>query len=111
MSWFSRLRAPLEVAREIKASACGSVAVSNCDRFRLSRESGELWLSRLFFSRTNELFAVAFAGESFDALVDPVAVLVVAVLRCYGWEGFGDAGIELGFGVFVAHGRCCLGQC
>ena len=55
--------------------------------------------------RTNELFAVAFAGESFGSFVHPVDVLVDAVLRCEGWEGFGDAGVGLGFGDFVAHGR------
>jgi len=42
----------------------------------------------MLFLRTNELFAVAFAGERFDALVDPVAVLVVIVSWCYGWKGF-----------------------
>ena len=61
--------------------------------------------------RTDELVAITIAGERFGAFVYPVAVLVVAVLRCYGWEGFGDASVEWGFGVFVAHGRCCLGQC
>ena len=51
------------------------------------------------------MFAVASAGESFGALVHPVDVLVDAVLWREGWEGFGDAGVELGFGDFVAHGR------
>ena len=55
--------------------------------------------------RTNELFTIAFAGESFGSFVHPVDILVDAVLRCEGWEGFGDAGVELGFGDFVAHGR------
>lgn len=55
--------------------------------------------------RTDELVAITIAGERFGAFVYPVAVLIVAVLRCYGREGFGDAVVEgVRFGFFVAHG-------
>lgn len=51
------------------------------------------------------MIAIAVAGEGFGAFVYPVAVFVVAVLRCYGWEGLGDAVVEgVWFGFFVAHG-------
>jgi hypothetical protein len=72
----------------------------NMDGFQ---EALTTWLD-VDFGRTNKLLAVAFAGERFGAFVHPVNILVYAVLRCQRREGFGDAGVELGFGDFVAHG-------
>lgn len=51
------------------------------------------------------MVTIAVTGEGFGAFVYPVAIFVVAVLRCYGREGFGDAVVEgVRFGFFVAHG-------
>jgi hypothetical protein len=87
MVWVSRARVPFEVRREMRASVFLS---GFCDLFPFHsslcmychvRDSMKLGGDLIDFRRTNELLAVAFAGERFGTLVHPVDVLVEAVLR------------------------------
>jgi hypothetical protein len=131
MSWDERSRVPFDVRREMRASVCWCVSMLREREFFLLCRFVCFLLQFLFpffilvfpclvvpgfrkalaicldvdFGRTNKLLAVAFAGERFGAFVHPVDVLVYAVLRCQRRQGFGDAGVELGFGGFVSHGR------
>lgn len=79
----SRFREPFEVVRDIRPSVCGRLG-EGCVFCRLpllcndSLVRDEAASSSLL--RTDELIAIAVAGERFDALVDPVAVVAAKIV-------------------------------
>jgi hypothetical protein len=55
---------------------------------------------------TYELVAITFASESFHALINPIAILINAILRSRRRDCFRDATIQSSWswlGVFVPH--------
>ena len=108
--WDSRLREPLEVMRDMRPSVVVRGRVRGGIRVLYSRSVlGRSAIVLCFFSPskvkfllplTNELVAVAIAGERLDTLVDPLALLAaVTVERRYGPR---DAVVE------VRAGRGCV---